>query len=474
MTTQFPLWTAHDIVAATSAHVSGTPAWVASGVSIDSRSVKEGELFVALKGEKMDGHDYVKAALAQGASGAVVSHIPDHVDCDHRVLVVENTVKALEQLGVAARARTHAKIVGVTGSVGKTGCKEMLKMALSACGKTYASSGNLNNHYGVPLSLANMPADCDYAVMEMGMNHAGEISTLSHWVRPHVSVITTVEAVHLEFFDSVAGIADAKAEIFDGMGESGVAILNADNAHFKRLHKHAETKGLDRVLSFGTRDTATCQMRQYSTEGLESVVEAVIAGTPLRYRLGAIGKHWGLMSVAVLAAVEALEADLAKAAQALSQFDEPAGRGKIELLKVAGGHLRLIDDAYNASPVSMQAAFEKMALVRDGMVPRPRTLAILGDMLELGTDSADLHVGLAPTLVNSQIDLVFAAGQFMKHLYDALPEDLRGDYDATASGLAPKVVRRLQANDLVLVKGSNGSRMREVVNAIRENAKQAE
>ncbi len=474
MNHQTPLWTARDVVAATSAQVSGVPTWVVHGVSIDSRSVKVGELFVALKGEHMDGHDYVGAALQAGASGVLVSHVPAGIVADDRILVVENTVKALEQLGVAARARCAAKIIGVTGSVGKTGCKEMLKMALGACGKVYATSGNLNNHYGVPLSLANMPADCDYAIMEMGMNHAGEISMLSHWVRPHVSVITTVEAVHLEFFDSVTGIADAKAEIFDGMGESGVAILNADNAHFKRLQKHADRKGLDRVLSFGTRDSATCQMRQYSTEGLESVVEAVIAGTPLRYRIGAIGKHWGLMSVAVLAAVEALEADLAKAAQALSQFSEPAGRGKIDQLKVAGGHLRLIDDAYNASPISMQTAFEKMALVRDSITPRPRTLAILGDMLELGGDSADLHVGLAPTLVNSQIDLVFAAGTFMKHLYDALPEDLRGDYDATASGLAPKVVGRLQANDLVLVKGSNGSRMREVVNAIRDNAKHAE
>lgn len=468
------LWTAKDIIAATHAKVLGAPTWLAGGISIDSRTLKEGDVFVAIKGEKMDGHDYVKAALDKGASAVLVSHVPIGVMADDRVLMVEHTIKALEQLGMAARARTRAQIVGVTGSVGKTGCKEMLKMALSACGKTYATSGNLNNHYGVPLSLANMPADCDYAVMEMGMNHAGEISMLSHWVRPHVSVITTVEAVHLEFFDSVAGIADAKAEMFDGMGEAGVAILNADNAHFKRLQKHAETKGLDRVLSFGTRDSATCQMRQYSTEGLESVVEAVIAGTPLRYRLGAIGKHWGLMSVAVLAAVEALGADLAKAAQALAQFSEPAGRGKIEMLKVAGGHLRLIDDAYNASPVSMAAAFEKMALVAGSITPRPRTLAILGDMLELGTDSADLHVGLAPTLVNSQIDLVFAAGQFMKHLYDALPEDLRGDYDATASGLAPKVVKRLQANDLVLVKGSNGSRMREVVTAIRDNAKHAE
>lgn len=447
--------------------------WNASGVSIDSRSITQGDVFIALKGERFDGHAYVQSALDNGAVAAIVSELPKGmVQDDARLLVVHDTEKALQQLGVASRARTTAKIVGVTGSVGKTGCKEMLKIALGANGSVYATQGNLNNHLGVPLCLSNMPADVDYAVLEMGMNHAGEIHQLSKWVKPEVAIITTVDAVHIEFFDSVEGIADAKSEIFDGMEEGGVAVLNADNPHYERLRRHAEKKGLDRVLSFGVSSSALCQMVQYGTEGLESVVDADIAGTRLQYRLGAIGRHWGIMSVAVLAIIDALEADLPKSAEALVQFSEPVGRGRIEELRVEGGYLRLIDDSYNASPASMAAAFEKMSLLRDGEPGPIRTIAVLGDMLELGERSRDLHVGLAPTLVNNHIDLVFAAGSFMKHLYDALPEAMRGDYDATAAGLAPKVVNRLRNHDLVLVKGSNGSRMKEVVGAIKSNSEQ--
>lgn len=464
------LWTSHDIATAIGAECAGN--WDVSGVSIDSRTIEKGQLFVALLGDRFDGHAYVKQALDNGATAAIVSKVPAGVEAgDPRLLMVTNTEFALQQLGMASRARTKAKIVGVTGSVGKTGTKEMLRVALSAHGQVYATHGNLNNHLGVPLSLANMPADCDYAVVEMGMNHAGEIRLLSDWVKPHVAIITTIEAAHLEFFDGVEGIADAKAEIFEGMGGEGVAVLNADNAQFERLRKQAIKCGLDRVLSFGVNEESLCQMVQYSTEGLESIVEAMIAGTRLRYRLGAIGRHWGLISVAVLAAVDALDADLPKAAEALRYFHEPDGRGRVTEMDVQGGHLRLIDDSYNASPASMAAAFEKMAAIRDGDADAPRTLAVLGDMLELGDRSRDLHVGLAPTLVNNQIDLVFAAGPFMKHLYDALPESMRGDYDQTALGLAPKVTSRLRPRDLVLVKGSHGSRMHEVVRAIEETAR---
>lgn len=464
------LWRATEVAQATGAQMKEGADWFASSVSIDSRTIAEGGLFVALRGDHFDGHDYVQAVLAQGAAGAIVSRVPKGLEEDTRLVLVADTELALQQLGQAGRARTRAKIVGVTGSVGKTGAKEMLRVALGANGTIFATHGNLNNHLGVPLNLANLPADSDYAIFEMGMNHAGEIRLLTGWVKPHVSMITTVEPVHIEFFDSVEAIADAKSEIFEGMGGEGVAVINADNAHFKRMQKNAARAGLDRILTFGVHDTALCQMTHYATEGLESVVDAVIAGTNVRYRLGAIGKHWGLMSVAVLAVVEAIGADLPKAAAALAQFSEPAGRGKIEELKVSGGHLRLIDDAYNASPASMAAAFEKMAILRDGEAVPPRTVVVLGDMLELGSHSIDLHVGLVPTLINNQIDLVFAAGSFMRYLYDALPEDMRGDYDLTAAALAPKVTSRLRPQDLVLVKGSNGSRMRDVVRAIREAA----
>lgn len=465
---QGTLWRATEVAQATGAKTQGETAWSVASVGIDSRNIAPGMLFVAIKGETFDGHDFVAQALNAGAAGALVSHVPQGLEGDGRLLVVRDTVRALEALGRAARARSKAKIIGVTGSVGKTGCKEMLRTALGAVGDVFASAGNLNNHYGVPLNLCNLPADCDYAVFEMGMNHAGEIRHLSKMVQPHVAIITTIEPVHIEFFSSVEAIADAKAEIFDGMHGSGSAILNADNAQFARLRAAAEKAGLDRVIGFGTGEDALCRMRHYATEGLESVVDAQIMGTRVQYRLSAIGKHWGLMSTAVLAAVEAVGAELPKAAEALSQFSEPAGRGRIEELKVRGGHLRLIDDAYNASPASMAAAFEKMALLAEGYEVRPRTIAVLGDMLELGERSVDLHVGLVPSLVNNQIDLVFAAGRFMLHLYEALPEEMRGDYDVSASGLAPKVVGQLKPHDLVLVKGSNGSRMREVVKAIRD------
>jgi UDP-N-acetylmuramoyl-tripeptide--D-alanyl-D-alanine ligase len=464
------IWNHSEIAAALG--VAPRAAFEASSVSIDSRTLAAGALFIAIKGDRMDGHAYVQAAFEAGAVAAIVevAFATAHPD-DARLIAVPDTQQALVQLGIAARARSSARFVGVTGSVGKTGCKEMLKHMLAVHGDVYATKGNLNNHLGVPLTLANLPRDVAFAVIEMGMNHAGEIAQLSSWARPDISIITTVDAVHLEFFDSVEAIADAKSEIFSGMQGAGVALIYADSPYCMRMCEHAQNADLDRIMLFGSASEAVCQLREYHIEGLQSVVDAVIAGTRLRYRIGAIGKHWGMMSVAALGIADALHLDLAKSAESLAYFQEPEGRGRIEEILVAGGHLRLIDDSYNASPVAMQAAFEKMAaLAEDTAPPRPRLLAVLGDMLELGDKARDLHVGLVPTLVNNQIDLVFAAGSLMKYLYDALPEEMRGDYDETALGLAPKVVSRLQAGDLVLVKGSHGSRMRDVVAAIRDNA----
>lgn len=462
------LWNAVEVAKATGGKARGQ--WAANAVVIDSRTLAPGALFVALKGERVDGHQYLAQAFDKGAVAAVVSRVPEGFAADDaRLVLVDDTEKALQQLGVFARERSAAKFIGVTGSVGKTGCKEMLRTVLSVCGKVFATQGNLNNHLGVPLTLANMPTDTQFAVIEMGMNHAGEIRVLSRWVRPDVSIITTVEAVHLEFFPNVEGIADAKNEIFEGMGGEGVAVINADNPHFERMRTFADAAGVDRILSFGTSAKALCKMTQYRVEDFHSELEAVIAGTPITYRLGAIGKHWGLMSVAVLGVVDALGADLPKAAAALERFTEPKGRGRIEELRVKGGHLKLVDDSYNASPASMRAAFEKMFLLKQSTKEPCRTVVVLGDMLELGDASRDLHVGLVPSIVNNQVDLVFAAGTFMRELYDALPETLRGDYDLTASGLAPKVIRRLQHRDIVLVKGSHGSRMHEVVEAVEKN-----
>lgn len=464
------LWTSDLILEATDG--KGRPDIAIDSVVIDSRKVSKGALFVALKGEHFDGHSFVSKAFEAGAVAALVSDTPYDLDAqDPRLIYVENTETALQDIGVAARARYHGKVVGVTGSVGKTGTKEMLRTTLGALGKVYATEGNYNNHLGVPMTLANLPTDADFAVFEMGMNHAGEITLLSEWVQPHVSIITTVEEAHMEFFDSIGQVADAKAEIFDGMNESGIAILNADNDQFDRLFKHAHAKGLDRVITFGTGKDALCKMGQYRLEGLQSVVDAVVLNTPITYRMSAIGKHWGLTSCAVLGAVEALGLDLARAAEALEGFTEPAGRGRIEELKVKGGYLHVIDDSYNASPSSMRAAFEKLYALResDRKKPKRRTVAVLGDMLELGERAHDLHVGLVPSLVNNQIDLVFAAGTFMKDMYEALPEHMQGDYDLTAADLGPKVAKHLRDRDLVLVKGSRGSRMEEVIESIRKS-----
>ena len=460
------LWTTAEIIAATNGMSSGN--WSVNSVSIDTRTMQKDALFVALPGAKVDGHEHVAQALAQGAAGALVSKPIAGVDTS-RLIIVKDVEKALQQMGTAGRARSNARVIGVTGSVGKTGAKEMIAAALGAVGHVYATRGNLNNHLGVPLSLANLPHDAEFAVIEMGMNHTGEISPLSKMARPHVSLITTVDAVHIEFFPSVEAIADEKAAIFDGMGGKGVAVLNADNAHYERLKKHAQAQGLDRILSFGTGKNALCRMTKYAIDDTHSVIEATIAGTLLSYRIGTVGKHWALMSVAVLGVVDALSVDLAKAAASLAQFTEPKGRGQIKKLSMKGGNLRLIDDAYNASPVSMKGAIEKVAEMRAASATPLRTVVVLGDMLELGEQAEDLHVGLVPTLVNNQMDLVFAAGTFMEKMYQALPEAMRGAYKPTSRELAPMVVEALRANDLVLVKGSRGSRMDVVVEAIEGN-----
>ena len=464
MTTQ---WKAKDIVSATGGETSGR--WSATSVSIDTRTLQKGALFVALRGANVDGHAFVKEAIAKGAAGALVSHPVDGVE-ESKLIRVADVEQALKDLAIAARMRSKAKLFGITGSVGKTGAKEMLHAALSTLGKTFASAANLNNHLGVPLNLANLPADADFAVIEMGMNHAGEIAPLSKMVHPDISLITTVEAVHIEHFPSIEAIADEKSAIFDGMGGKGVAVLNADNAHFARCKAYAEKLGLDRVLAFGTGDTANCRMTHYAIEDMHSVVHAEIAGTALSYRIGTIGKHWALISVAVLAMVDAVGGDLAKAAAALAHFVEPEGRGQIKKLAVKGGHLRLIDDSYNASPVAVKAAIEKVAEIREASVEPCRTVVVLGDMLELGEHAHELHVGLVPTLINNQMDIVFAAGRFMQEMFFALPESMRGAYQPTSGELAPLVVSALKARDLVLVKGSHGSRMDKVVDAIHKNA----
>jgi len=458
------LWTAEAATQATGGRTNS--AWTATGISIDSRQVNEGDLFVALLGPNFDGHKFVSQALKAGASAALVESRPEDVSPTAPLLIVENAEKALTGLGVAARERAKAKIVGVTGSVGKTGVKEVLRFVLSGMGRCAATEGNLNNHLGLPLSLARMAAETDFGVFEMGMNHPGELIPLSQISHPHVAIITTVEAVHVGNFESEEAIADAKAEIFSGMDKAGTAILNRDNRHFDRLNEAARNAGVGKTLSFGASDQADVRLLKTTADAEGSNIIASIAGKELSYRISLPGSHWAINSLAVLAAVSALNLDIEKAATMLAQTQPVKGRGERHIIDVPGGSsFILIDESYNASPASMRAALEVLGTTE----PQEggRRIAVLGDMLELGAAYADYHAELARPLEAAGTDLVFTAGRGMAHLRDALPPTMRGGHESTSERLIPMVLTHLRAGDVVMVKGSAGSRMGSVVEALK-------
>ena len=456
------LWTAEDAAAATSGQV--TRPWRATGVSIDSRKIAPGDLFVAIQGPSFDGHDFVAQALANGAAAAMVSRVPAGVEGDAPLLAVEDTLAALTDLARVARMRTSAKVIGVTGSVGKTGTKEALRHCLSAQGRTFATEGSLNNHWGVPLSLARMPQDSQFAIFELGMNHAGELGPLSRMVQPDVVVITNVEAVHLEFFPSVEAIADAKAEIFEGMTPHGTAVLNRDNPHFGRLLAAARTQGLTRVQGFGSHEDSDARLLEYSLHATCSAVTASFQGERIQYSLSLPGKHWVMNSLAVLLAVRGAGGDLAAAARALSTLQPIKGRGTRKRIQVAHGAFTLIDESYNASPVSVAAGIEVLGKVDPGAAGR--RIAALGDMRELGTRADHLHAGLLGVLKAAHIDTVYCCGPHMKALWDRLPAAMRGKYAEDSKALAALLAADVRGGDVVLVKGSAGSRMSLVVDAL--------
>lgn len=463
------IWNTEEAVAATGGE--STSNWQASSVSIDSRSIVPGDLFVAIKGETSDGHDYVSHAAANGAAAAVVSHKPKNIPENFPLLIVKDTVKALEALGRYARQRTRAKIIGVTGSVGKTSTKEMLKAALQVQGEVYASAGNLNNHYGVPLSLARLPRDVDFGVFELGMNHAGEISSLSKMVKPHAGLITTVEAVHLEFFDSVEKIADAKAEIFDGLETGGTAILNKDNPHYKRMVKAAKSRDINRILSFGTAADALFRLVACTAEAEGARVTARCSNKTLTYKLGLSGKHQALNSVAVLAAVYAVGGDMEAAARGFAELVPQSGRGKEYVLKLPQGVCLLIDDTYNASAASIEAALAVLNERRQVM--GGRAVAVLGDMLELGASAKKLHTSLAAPIETQATDVVFTVGQNMKYLHEALPKEKQGGHFAVSTEAGAAVAACLKSGDVILVKGSRGTRMEQVVQYLLQHGSTA-
>jgi UDP-N-acetylmuramoyl-tripeptide--D-alanyl-D-alanine ligase len=461
-----PLWSYSDLVTATQGHLRGTPTQAVRGVAIDSRTVARGDAFLAIKGERFDGHDFAADAIGAGAALAIVaeSRLGD-LDPRGPYLVVDDVAAALVRLGIAARARSGARIVAVTGSVGKTGTKEALRLALSRCGETHAAVASFNNHWGVPLTLARMPVSAEYGVFEIGMNHAGEITPLTGYVRPHVAIVTTVEPVHLEFFANVEGIAEAKAEIFLGLEPGGAAVINRDNRYFELLRRRATQHGA-RVVSFGAHPEADVRLLDVSLSPQFSTVSASILGTPVTYKLGAPGRHVVQNSLAVLAAVHLLGADLALAALALVELAPPKGRGERMALRLPdGGAFTLIDESYNANPASMRAAIELLGTVRiDGA---GRRIVILGDMRELGETGPALHLALAEPLAQAKIDIVHCCGPLMQGLWQALPERVRGAYASGSAELESIVVKSVAAGDVVMVKGSLGTRMGPIVEAFK-------
>jgi len=455
-----PLWCREEVAAATGGS-AGAP-FSATGVAIDSRTLAPGDLFIAIRGPRVDGHDFVRAAFERGAAAAVVARLPKDVGARPLVLV-SDTQAALDALGRAARARTRAKVAAITGSVGKTGTKEALSLALRRQGKVAASEASFNNQWGVPLSLARMPRDADYGVFELGMNHAGELAPLARLVSPHLAIVTTIEAVHLEFFGNLSRIAEAKAEIFLGL-HGGTAVLNRDNPYYQLLSDRARASGVARIIGFGAHPEAEARLLSFKPSAVGSEVKARIGTAELDYRLGVPGRHWALNSLAALAAVSALGAEVAGAAAALAELAPLKGRGQRHRIRSEGGSFELIDESYNASPASMRAALEVLAAA----LPRQggRRIAVLGDMLELGPTGPELHASLAALIAAHRIDLVFTAGPLMAALDRALPPAVRGGHAESAEALAPLVAEAVKPGDVVAVKGSLGSRMGKVVEAL--------
>jgi UDP-N-acetylmuramoyl-tripeptide--D-alanyl-D-alanine ligase len=458
------LWTLDAMTAAMDAERSGPLPADVSGISIDSRTLAKGDAFFAIQGESRDGHDFVDNALKAGAGLVVVASGQRERFAHAPLLIVPDVLEALRELARVARARTHAQVIAVTGSVGKTGTKEALRLALSANGETHASVASYNNHWGVPLSLARCPASAKYAVFEIGMNHAGEITPLTKLVRPCVAIVTSIEPVHLEYFGSLEKIADAKAEIFIGVEAGGAVVLNRDNVQYARLATAAKAAGIERIVSFGERDDADARLLRLSLHPDCSTVEAHILGQPVTYKLGAPGRHLVLNSLAVLAAISLVGADLALSALALNNLKPASGRGARTVLSVPGGNALLIDESYNANPASMQAAIALLGQAPIGK--RGRRVAVLGDMLELGASGAELHRALAGAIEAAGIDLVFCSGPLMHALWEALPSRVRGGYAETAAGLEPAVLGAIRAGDAVMVKGSLGSKMGPIVRAL--------
>lgn len=461
-----PLWTAQELIGATGGSLHGQIPVAMNGVSLDSRATEPGDIFVAVKGDKLDGHDYVVRALENGASVAIVSQATDAMSKAGAILQVSgDPLQALQNIGRAARAWSPAQIIAVTGSVGKTSTKEMLRIALGASGDTHASAASFNNHWGVPLTLARLPRGATYGIFEIGMNHAGEITPLVNMVRPHIAVVTSVAASHLGHFNSLDEIADAKAEIFSGVEPGGSAVINQDSPYFEKLAAIARKFDIKSVIGFGHHADAGVRMERLSLHHNCCCVTADIMGEKVTYKLGVPGAHMAMNSLAVLATVKLAGADLARAALALAHAKPFKGRGIQERLEANGGEILLIDESYNANPASVAAALSLLGHARLGK--HGRRIAVLGDMLELGQFAPALHADIAPALEEHHVDLLYAAGPLMNHLWENTPEAMRGAYAENSGELKDRLLKDIRAGDCIVIKGSLGSRMGLLVDALR-------
>lgn len=459
-----PLWTAAEVAAATGGALHGDDRPI-GGLTYNSREIVPGDLFLALKGAR-DGHDFAAAAFAAGASAALVERPVE----GGAYVVVPDALRGLEALGVAARERApHVKRGAVTGSVGKTSVTQAIKAGLDLAGRhdgglAHASIKSYNNHIGVPLTLARMPVETRRAVFEIGMNAPGEIAPLSRFVAPHAACVTTVGPVHIEAFaDGEAGVAREKASIFEGLVPGGAAVANGDVAFSGLLCDAAKRQGA-RLLTFGSGSGHDARLLDFRPDAEGATVSAELFGKPLEYRLAQSGAHWGLNSLCVLLMLDALEVSLETGLQALAGFQPLAGRGQTRTVAIAGGAFTLIDESYNANPLSMAAGFRSL-----GARPASgRRVVVLTDMLELGDQSRALHEGLAASIDAAGLDLVHAAGPQMRWLHEALPVSRRGLWRETAAELAAEAAMLVAPGDIVMVKGSNGSKASLIAEALAD------
>ncbi|MCT7375009.1 UDP-N-acetylmuramoylalanyl-D-glutamyl-2,6-diaminopimelate--D-alanyl-D-alanine ligase [Chelativorans salis] len=460
------LWDSHAFVKATGGRPFGNLPEGVTGISIDTRTLERGDAFFAIKGDKFDGHQFATSAMAAGAGLLVVSEekLPALGRLGVPKVVVPDVLKALEGLAAAARERTRAKVIAVTGSAGKTTTKEMLRHALASAGSVHAADRSFNNHWGVPLTLARLPADCDYAVFEIGMNHAGEIEPLTRLVKPHIALVTMVAAAHLGHFKSLDEIAQAKGEIFSGVVRGGHAVINRDDQRWKILSKMATDAGIKNIWGFGENARAQFKLVKWEPQGEGSAVTVKIAGQELVARVGAPGRHMVQNALAAIGAGYLAGADVAKLLLALGDFSAGAGRGERHRLRLDDGTFTLIDESYNANPASMRAAMQLLASTP--VAGEGRRIAVLGDMLELGPHSAKLHAALADLIAASNVDLLFLGGTEMKALADSPPAGLTVEYREDAERLTPLLIEAVRPGDALMIKSSKGIGFSKLVEAL--------